>query len=202
MWNSHLIAQAAKDILEDYLPGYIGVIERRHGLADHLPVPDSYVSAPQDDTGTPGLGNTRVFALCPGTTADPEEMPEGGFYGAYALVVVIGVMKRKNRETVDSQLGFYQEAIRECITREGSKVFGNIVIDWEGENSDLGDPDMALTQGAGESLFTIYLPDLLTGTNTLFPDGPPEDPYEPLPGDPVIDEIDYEVINHPVDEEL
>ena len=201
-WNSHLVALKARDVLIDYLPGYIGVVERRYFLDNHLPLPTAYVAAAQTDTGTPSLGNTRVFVICPGLADAPEETPEGGYMAPYALMVGIEVQSRGNRESVDAQLAYYQEAIRECVLREGQKVFGSTVIDWTDENTDSGDPAMALTQGAGISTFAVYLQNVVADTASLFPDGPPEDPYEPIPAGPVVDQVDYEIINHAIDEQL
>jgi hypothetical protein len=203
-WNAHLVAVAGRDLLRSYLNGYLGVIERRHSLETHLPVPPagSIIAAAQEDTGTPALGNTRVFVICPGLASDPEENEIGGYRAPYALMVGIEIQSRKNRDAVDSQLGYYQEAIRECVIREGYKVFGNVVIDWTDENTDVGDAGMALTSGSGITVFAVFLDDVVEDSASLFPDGPPDDPYEPLPGDPVIETTTFEVFNTPIDESL
>ena len=175
------VTNAVLDTLRTWLPVYIAEQERLEGRpARQLAQPRSFVSGVDTGVQLPEDGFPCVAVTSPGLSGNPVRSRWGVFnltFGVAAGVFVVG----SGREQVQDTLRSYVAAIRICLLEKG--VTGlNATVDFTDETYDLVPGQRVRSLAGGETGLSITIENAVVFGPELFPDGPPEDPYEePLP---------------------
>ena len=191
------VVKAALGTLEDWLPVFIAEQERLEGRPQaELPMPASYMGAADRGTGRPEDGYPRVAVIALGLSGEPVRRAIGKYDLEFALAA--GVFLRGNsREEVRSMLTSYVSAIRNCLLHKG---LGDLeaTMDFADESYDESPADKARSLGGGEVAFSVMVENAVVLGDPIFPEGPPDDPYEPIPDQPTIVVADVEVYPVPL----
>lgn len=185
------VKQAVEDTIREWLPTYLGLIERRVGLdPQSLPLPRSYVHS--DD----GALNKRpenqlpcVAILAPGTGAlAPRADGEGRQRAGVVLNVAVIVETKAGSASLTASR--YRKAIELLLLQQSS--LGGIAeeVFFKGWRNDDLRPEDNRSIAAGTNVIEALIPNLSQAGAGL--KTPPENPYESSEG-PVVTQVDVDL---------
>lgn len=171
------------ELLRLWMPAYLGELERQQDRDEHLPGIASW-GADSDLVRWPEQTPPAVMVASPGLIAPPVRDEDGIYRGTYGLevgVLVASISKAPARRLA----GDYGAAVIGALLQQslGEPVDG---VKWVGQAIDELPQNKSRSLAAVTNEFHVEIEDLVTDLDG--PAEPPDDPYEPSPDDPEVDE--------------
>ncbi|HTU14202.1 MAG TPA: hypothetical protein VMF31_03305 [Solirubrobacterales bacterium] len=201
------IAEAARSVLEEWLPAYIAEIERQNELVpEALPLPASFTSRTSFSQWTdeptpailivsPGLVNPSQVSpgllttgqMNPGLYGEPESDGEGRWRAPWGLTVGV-VVAGEDPGEIQEQADLYAAAIRACLLQRQPLPGVDGRLRWIGE-SYVGIPDeQALGVASARVGFECLIPVAVNDQAGPAPaTAPPPNPYDPPEEWPIVE---------------
>lgn len=183
--------------IEEWIETYLAEVERQASIeARKLPAPRSY-STVNEFRKWPEEQIPAVVVVSPGLATSGIMVEGNGQVNATFLAGIAVVVSAKDKASTNMLAKSYAAAIRTLILQHpslGGFSRGVTLLD---ESYNDGPPEDERTLGAAQVQFEVEVPDVSWSKGGLT--APPDDPYDPDPTFPTVDETDVTINKEAVD---
>jgi len=187
--------------MQDWLPGYLGRIERLNGLTDHISPPKSW-EVVNEYTRYPEEAMPFIAVISPGISpGHPPRQDSDGWVTAWWLIAVGAIVATRDERSAKDLAGYYGAAIRGAVMELptlGGWAYG---VEWTDEKYDDFPRVTERTMAAVRLVFTVEVQGVINvfGAQSNYLGGslPPPDPYVTPPAFPTVEDASATVEPEP-----